>query len=132
MIYRSKHYGYVRDGQLTLDNREGFKNDLSLFDGKVVIEVYVYKKPVSGDSIRYYRGVVIPHITEALRARGETYSEDEVHTMLKIKYLAGAGDIEEGRLPHVSELTQERMTWYIEMCQLWASKVLQIVIPDPK
>ena len=134
MTSRSKvrGYGVVRDGRLGLVDEAGFKRQIARMDGNVVVDVYYYEKPPSTDTFKYYYGAVVFRIFTELRERGETFSENEVHEMMKYKFLARPTEYDTPFIPSLSDLSQGEFSQFIEDCLQWASEVLNIFIPEPQ
>jgi hypothetical protein len=85
---------------------------------------------------RYYWGVVIKEIGIRLRDLGNQWLEDEdVHTMMKLKFNHEAVVSEEGEVLELpkstTSLTTVEFMEYIDRIRQWASGFLNIHIPEP-
>jgi hypothetical protein len=123
--------GFVKNGKLIFKELELFKIYLHSLEGKSLdIIVRLVRKDRSNQENRYYRGVVVPMISEHTG-----YTPEEVHEFLKLKFLSKiivlAGKDE--RIPRSStELsTIEWEKWMTEIRE-WAAQELSLVIPEPK
>jgi hypothetical protein len=115
---------FVDDGgNFALDNRAQFREAIKRFAGHEVL-VTVKKKPIGQglQSMRYYRGVVIPDIALAC-GHIEPDEWESVHDGLAWKFLRlPDGPFGEPRRRHTkkSDMSQQEMTAYIDQVILWA------------
>lgn len=127
-MIKKKYFGKVKDGKFKPDLPQDFKKAFYMLEG-LDTEVTVDKKQKirSNPENRYYRGVVVPLIAETI---GE-YDEDEVHEMLKIKFLP----IEKEGFPNscksTTTLTTVEFEEYLSKIRMWASEFLNCYIPLP-
>lgn len=138
--FTPKFTGLVKDGKLTLDKQETFKEYVKSFEGKkVVLEIKRATKPRGNQQIRYYFGVVVNIVKDALNDLGNELYTDEVHDFLKSKFLfkeivnESTGEVY--RVPlslsNEEDVTTFVMSEYIEKIQRWAADELGVYIPDP-
>lgn len=128
----SRFAAYVDDaGNFVLESQKAFRSYVQKFKGqKLVLSVKKWAKPQGSQSMRYYRGVVVPDIAEACG-----YSDPDdfqaIHSALAWKFLR-LPDSEFGtprrRSTGKDDLTQEEMTAYVSQCIEWAESS----IPDCK
>lgn len=87
------------------------------------------EKTRSNPQNRYYRGVVVPLLSQ------ETgYTTDEIHEILKYKFLyrqATLGEKELGYAVSTTELSTAEFEDYLSRIRTWASADLSIFIPEP-
>lgn len=129
-----------KNGVLSIANRKLFDEELRALssdkDVEVTVEVKKRKRYRSGLQNRYYFGVVVHLITDALRQLGHEVDKEDVHNFLKGKFLyielvnETTGEIE--RIPKPTpECTTTEFMEYIEDCKRWAAQFLGIYIPEP-
>lgn len=124
--------GTVVKGRFIPLDPTGFKLAFPPYEGKeIAVRIYKRKKRRSDAQNKYYFGVVIPLIGEAIGER----DKEAVHDMLKsefnfdIKHI-GERDI---KVPQsTAKLNTEQFKTYIEQIQEWAAEWLNVVIPDPE
>ena len=130
--------GFVDDaGHFAFDDEAGFRAHLARrFKGHEVV-VTVKKRPhkQGSQSMRYYRGVVVPDIAEASGILDPDEFES-VHQGLAFKFLrlpdGPLGDPRR-RSTGRDDLTQEEMTDFISKCIEWAeSSIPGCVIRRPE
>lgn len=105
----------------------------------VILTVEEDKGKRSNQANRYYRGVVVYLIAEALRDAGwepAECSHEAVHEMLKYRFLKVDKPIgNDGefvtRVKSTTELDKEEFGAYIEHCVRFAAEYLNVVIPPP-
>lgn len=123
--------GFVDDtGRFALDRRQSFIDHVKSLKGcEVVFAIKRKPKRQMRQSMRYYRGIVVPDIAEAC---GYIDPEDfpQVHESLAWKFLRISDHPELGyprrRSTAKDDLTQEEMSAYIDQCITWA----ETSIPD--
>lgn len=124
-------FGFVDDaGMFTLDDRKGFASAVQKLKGCEVV-VTVKKKPTrqGNQSMRYYRGVVVPDVA---RACGYVDREDwqSVHESLAWKFLRISDHPQFGyprrRSTSKHDMSQAEMTAYIDQVITYA----ETTIPD--
>jgi len=75
-----KFTGKVKDGKLTLHDKEGFKRSLGQFEGEVSLEIKKAVKQRSPQQNAYYRVM----LKEASKQLG--YTDDELHERIKDEF----------------------------------------------
>jgi hypothetical protein len=130
--------GFVDDaGHFALDNRAAFKAALQKFKGyEVVLKLTKRPRMQGTQSMRYYRGVVIPAIATACGYIDADQDEcEQVHSGLAWKFLRlPDGPFGEPRRQSTSkgEMSQEEMTAYIDKVVMWAeTSIPDCQIPRP-
>ena len=112
---------------MILFNRKLFDNYLlNLEDKHVDLSVKLPSKDRSNNQNRYYWGIVVDIIGKELG-----YTADETHEALKMKFLLDR----RGKIPTVRSttvLTTKEFEDYLEDVRMWASKFLNISIPNPE
>ena len=99
---------------------------------KNTIEV-VIRQPKSLRSLqqnRYYWGVIVEILSQHTG-----YEPEEVHEMLKSKFLLRFARINEENIPYTlstTKLSTKEFKEYIEKIQMWAAEELGIILPDPQ
>jgi len=126
-----------RDGQLFIP-RLLVRRIQALGDGAVKLAAEKPQNKVTSLQHRYYRGVVLPMLTEALcELNGEKYETDQVHKVMGAKYLPKdkIADPETGEIIEVTVSTADLdtigMMDYWEECVRFAAMHLGISIPPP-
>jgi len=125
------------EGHLGFEDRPGWRAYLRRFLGKnVLVSVKKAEARQGNQSMRYYRGVVVPDIA---RACGYTDPADwqDVHEALAMKFLRLPDHPQFGtprrRSTAKDDLSAEEMTDYISLCIQWAETSIpgcQIRRPD--
>lgn len=79
------HFGHISNGELKGINKERFKRDLALFEGKQVeIILRRKKKHRSNRQNSYYHAAIVPAVKVCLyECWGEVKSLDETHELIK-------------------------------------------------
>ena len=100
---------------------------LKSLNGKHITKtVKLPSKDRSNNQNRYYWGIVVDIIGKELG-----YTADETHEALKMKFLLDR----RGKIPTVRStavLTTKEFEDYLEDVRMWASKFLNISIPNPE
>jgi len=131
-----KAFGHVDDaGKMTVFSRDHFINDLKALSGSLIQIVVSKAGKRSTPQNRYYWGAVLPIIREALKDLGMQLSTEQVHDMMKFKfllveYVTSDGDVIKS-IGSSKHLTKEQFNEYIESIKQWASEYLNVYIPDP-
>jgi hypothetical protein len=119
------HLGFVDDtGAFALDDKAAFRADLQHYKGhEVVLTLKRKPKRQGSQSMRYYRGVVVPDIALAC-GYADPDEWEQVHQSLAWKFLRIADHPQLGyprrRSTSKNDLTQDEMTDYISRCIEWA------------
>lgn len=127
----------VTNGNLTR-NRNQLTEAIKSFEGKTItITLDKLKKKRSNPQNAYYFGVIIPILKDALKEAGHTMTNDDVHELLKLKFLKETVLTDENtgecieRIKSTTELSTTGFMEYILEIQQWCSEFFGIVIPDP-
>lgn len=128
--------GAVEGGKLLLRNRKAFNEALSsMKDGEVLVTVARARATRSLSQNAWYWGVIVELISEHTG-----YTPDEVHELLKAKFIPkklavqdGNGEIKGEFVIGGSTQKLNKLTFgeYCEAIRQWAAQDLDIVIPDP-
>lgn len=127
----------VTNGKLTR-NRNQLTEAIKSFEGKTItISIEKTKNKRSNPQNSYYFGIVIPILKDALKEAGYTMTNDNVHELLKLKFLKetiltdeNTGECIE-RIKSTTELSTTGFMEYILQIQQWCSEFFAVVIPDP-
>lgn len=110
-----------------------FEMAVDFFAGPVLVTVEDEKHQRSNAQNRYYWGVVVNLLKDALWERGYDYLPDEVHEAMKWKFLQRHEDgLELPTVRSTTRLTTTEFNDYIENIQRWAAEYLHLSIPDPQ
>lgn len=128
-------HGKIECNRFLPENPEYFKNVFRSFEGKrVTLTVGRYRKPRSDMENRYYWGVVVNMISDAMGESDKEY----VHEILKSLFLeevkyktVGDRQIKLKRVKSTTELSTVEMESYMESIRRWAASFLGVVIPEP-
>lgn len=129
--------GTISDkGELLLKDRNLLTQWIKSHSGKnIELEIKVRRKQRSYLQNRYYFGVCVQLVCEALRHLGHDVDEEETHELLKSKFNSRKVANEHGEfieLPtSTTKITTVEMMEYIARIQQWAAEFLGLVIPDP-
>lgn len=134
-----KHYGYFdKQGKLHAESFKAACEGFRARGASVVFTVEEFKDKRSNQANRYYHGVVVHLIADALKDAGWEPSEcthDAVHEMLKRRFLTVSKRLNEeeyiDRTRSTTELDKEEFSAYIEHCVQFAAEYLSTVIPPP-
>ena len=126
----SKHLAFIKNGNVTYQNKELFDDHMLSYEGKtVVITVGEQKKRRSLNLNSYYWAVVVKLLSE------ETgYDKDEMHEVLKSMFLRTRYQIKGvwvDSTKSTTKLTHKEMSEFIEEVKRFASTTLGVYIPDP-
>lgn len=106
-------------------------------EGSYAVTIDKDKKKRTSSQSRYYWGVVVEIIRQALStAWGERLSKQATHEILRLKFLAEDKRIgEEGEvlttIKSTTELDTIDMVEYTDRCRAFATEYLGVTIPDP-
>jgi hypothetical protein len=128
--------GSIRKGRLDLRNRKAFNASLKrMRDGEVLVTVEKIKAARSQQQSRWYWGVIVELLSEHTG-----YSPDEIHEVLKAKFLPKKLAVSDGNGEIVDEfviggssarLDKNEFSEFCESIRRWAAEDLGVVIPDP-
>ena len=131
-----KHFATVIDGKLTLLAPNLFKEAVRLLDGKDVTLTIERSSKRSSHQNRYYWGGVIPIIQYGMQEVGVKMSHEQVHELLKFKFLIEDVVTEDGEIlmqtiGSTTKLNTIKFNEYIESIREWAWEYLSIEVPEP-
>lgn len=129
--------GQVKNGAIKYDSPI-ISKILKDFEGKKVeVTICNQRKHRSNEQNRYYWGCVVPIIKNTLREAGNEFSTEQVHDLLKYKFLRtdlkvneGTGEVLE-RVKSSTELSTSEFMDFIASVQRWSSDFFGVTIPDP-
>ena len=131
-----KHFASVIDGKLTLLAPNLFKEAVRLLDGKDVTLTIERSNKRSSPQNRYYWGGVIPIIQYGMQEVGVKMSHDQIHELLKYKFLiqdvvTDDGEILMQTIGSTTKLNTVKFNEYIDNIREWAWEYLSIEVPEP-
>jgi hypothetical protein len=125
--------GQVKDGKLSLDKSQQFKQYLHTLNGKrIELTVEKLKHTRSIQQNRYYWSVVVKLITQHTG-----HDSEQIHEALKImfspKWYMPIGDLlmEHAFPTSTTRLDTLEFVGYIGKCRMWANEFLGLQIPEP-
>jgi len=127
--------GIVKDGVFS-GNRKALSDIIKQYEGKrVEISISKAKKERSNQQNRYYWGCLIPILRSALKDLGNIYTAEQVHDILKYKFLKSDKHIKDGEfiteIKSTTELSTSEFMDYIAEIQRWSAEFFGVIIPDP-
>lgn len=123
----------VRSGKVVFGRAE-LASVLQHFEGEVTVIVQKRKKGVTLPMFGYYFGVVVPFVRECLRDTGTVLSKEEVHEILKCKFLCEVvmlGNEEAWRPLSLTEVDRDRVSAFIDDVKVWTYETFGLDIPEP-
>lgn len=119
-------------------NRSQILETIKSFEGRdVLITFEKPKKKRSNNQNSYYWGIVIVLIKSALKNAGNNLNANDVHDLLRLKFLKETilikeetGEVIE-RVKSTTELTTSQFMDYIAEIQQFAAEYFDVIIPDP-
>jgi len=131
-----KHFASVIDGKLTLLAPNLFKEAVRLLDGKDVTLTIERSTKRTSQQNRYYWGGVIPIIQYGMQEVGVKMSHDQIHELLKYKFLIEDVVTEDGEIlmqtiGSTTKLNTVKFNEYIDNIREWAWEYLSIEVPEP-
>lgn len=125
----------ISNGKLSITNRKRFDQDISsLKDGPYEILIR-RKNRRSNPQNNYYHGIVITEIRIRLTELGHRIEDEQVHELLKAKFLSVPISNESGEVEYIpgstAGLNKEEFSQYLEKVIEWAAEFLGIEIPEP-
>lgn len=119
-------------------NRSQILETIKSFEGRdVLITFEKPKKKRSNNQNSYYWGIVIVLIKSALKDTGNNLNTNDVHDLLRLKFLKETISIKEEtgeiieRVKSTTELTTSQFMEYIAEIQQFAAEYFDVIIPDP-
>ena len=129
-----KFYGYMEGGKLRCD---AFAKWLAAPGREsVTIDAKDTRPKRSSDANRYYWGVCVELIHEALKEGGIELSREGTHELLRVRFLSVDRPIgKDGEfvtyVRSTTELDTKEFVEYVESCKRFAAEYLGTVIPEP-
>ena len=128
----------VISGNLIYEGVAAFYQQLQNFEGQdVEVEIRKRKKQRSGNQNRFYFGVILPEIREALIDAGYFMQNNEqVHELLKFKFLKATvtnedtGEIIE-TLGSTKDMSTSEFETYLTAIRVWAAEYLNVTLSIP-
>lgn len=119
-------------------NRNLIQDAIKSFEGKTItITIEKAKKKRSNPQNSFYWGIVLPIMQKALKDTGHLMSNNDVHELLKLRFLKEAimvneetGEVIE-RVKSTTELTTSGFMDYLSEIQRFSNEYFGIVIPEP-
>ena len=133
---QSIYFGSVKDGVLKITNRKLFDQELLCYDGKEV-EILIRKKRKyrSNHQNRFYWGCVIPIVKSLINDAGHTFTNQQIHELLKLRYLKIDHHLRDGEffteVKSTRDLTTTEFMEYIMMIQKLTAEIFGVYIADP-
>jgi len=127
----------VKNGNL-VRNRNLIKEAIGAFENKdIVIRIEKKKKKRSSQQNAFLWGCVLPLMQQALKETGNLMTLNDVHELLKLRFLKetilvneDTGQIVE-RIKSTTELSTSQFMDYISEITVFASEYFGIEIPQP-
>ena len=126
--------GHIEGGKLVLANRKRFEQDIrDCKDCDIILTVKKRGKRSSQQN-RYYWGICIAEIRMRLKELGYRMTPEEVHDMLKLKFIPVHLHDQEGTViatapGSTAEMNKTEMMDYISQVIEWAGDALDLIIP---
>ena len=127
--------GTVDNGKVSIRNRDAFNAGICALKGEIEITARQIRATRSAPQNRYYWAVIV-----ALLSEHTGYTPDEVHALLKAKFLPKVLAVQDGNGEIKGEfviggttrtLNKNEFSEYCEAIRRWAAMELDVVIPDP-
>lgn len=130
-------FALVKSQSLCFRSYGKLQSQLVAFEGKEVeVEIRKKKRYRSNPQNRFYWGVVIPSIKYAMESKGFIVTKDQIHELLKFKFLKGeiisvaTGEVIP-TLGSTTNLSTSDFMDYITQIQVYAASELDCIIPEP-
>ena len=123
-----KGYGVIKKGNLILNNKRRFKDNLTEFEGKEVeIRIRERKnKRTNEQNSLYWKWIQII-------SKSTGYSIEEMHELIKYKFLKRTtikkNGVEEVKLKSTTTLTVKEFTEFMNEIYFWSNNSLNISLP---
>ena len=124
----------VKDGRLVA-NRAALSRSLADYEGKeVIISIRERKNTRSNLQNAYYWAAVVPIVRDAMRDAGHRLTIEEMHLMLRAKFLNEPLHLGDGtfidQIRSTTSLTKSEFSNYIEDIREWCLEYLNTDIPE--
>lgn len=126
------YYGQVDEfGRIHLDDRESINKDAMMFAGcRVVLSLRLAEKSMTNPQRRFYLGVIIPRVVDALIDLGHERWEATpklVHELLWSRL----GQFDPIEIEEIDDLSSSLFSAYIGSIQRFCAMHMDIYLPDP-
>lgn len=136
---RSTYIGEVRNGKLHLSipRRQQMMADIAKMKDGRLVEVELRPLPRRSDrQNRYYWGVVVALVMEALQQLGHEVNTELTHEFLKGKFNAkplwnGEGEVIGEIGETTTKMNRAEFGEYLEKIKRWSATFLSLYIPEP-
>ena len=135
MIYEIR--SEVKNGIVTR-NRNLLTEAIQSFEGKqITIRIEKTKKKRSNPQNSYLWGLVIPIVKNCLKEAGNTFTNEQTHELLKLKFLKESVLVNEEtgetieRIKSTTELSTSQMMDYFAEIREWIFDFFGVMIPEP-
>ena len=119
--------GEIKNEKIKLRDPQAFIQKRKELEGEEVrLELEKWYKKRSGCQNRYYWGVVVDILSDHTG-----YTPDEIHRVLKEKFLEREAMLGEKVAVSTTGLTTQEFEEYMRKIRMWASSDLQCIIPQP-
>lgn len=125
-------------GQIILPGAKIRKEAQAFAGKKIEVTIRKKRKHRSGAQNSFYWGVVVEMVRIGLNDLGEAFTAEEVHDILKCKFLKRqkidetTGELLFEYLGSTAKLTTVEFMTYIEECSRFAAEFLGVAIPEPQ
>lgn len=131
-----KLYGSCENGKLSPLLKQRIVDRLHELDGKNITITIEESKKVSHRVHGYYRGYVLPEFHRVFRERGNQFSLDTTHEILKRKFMMKHEvDVDSGEMleymPSSADFTQEDWDWFISSLKAWGAEYFDLQLHEP-
>jgi len=122
--------GMIENNKLILDNKSGLLDYIKVLGGgkpeqRVNLTIEKFRKKRSNNQNDYYWGVVVDILGNELG-----YTPDEMNEAIKMKFLLIEGEVLD-TMKSTKDLNTVEFEDLMERIRIWASKDLNIYIPNP-
>lgn len=103
---------------------------------KVTVKPIPKRRSIEANA--YYWGVVIQEFSKFLKDQGEWYTDEEVHEMLKYKFLRRSvvnrktGEVISEVTMSTAKLSTSDFAEYVDRCCVWLNEMFGIQVPAPQ
>jgi septum formation inhibitor-activating ATPase MinD len=132
-MVKIEDWAHIQGGKLVLGNRKRFEAEIKNCQDCDVIVTVKKRGKRSTQQNRYYWGICIAEIRLRLRELGYRMTAEDIHSMLKLKFIPVTlrdGEVLIATMPgSTAELNKSEMMEYLEQVIQWAQDTLEITIP---